>query len=72
MQMILHNYNLYQQKYLNFQQTLDEMARQPHVKYTTVENSLYQEYFENIADAEDKLFKKWELMTDNVTSIDYE
>ena len=39
------------------------MARQPHVKYTTVENSLYQGYFENMARAEDTFFNKWEEMT---------
>ena len=39
------------------------MAQQPDVKFTTVENSLYQEYFENMALAEDKLSNKWEEMT---------
>ena len=48
------------------------MARQPNVKYTTVENSLYQQYFENLALAEDKMFNEWDQMTGNVTSVETE
>ena len=48
------------------------MAQQPHVNYTTVENSLYYEYFNNLAKAEDKLFDKWVEMADNITSFDKE
>ena len=44
------------------------MARQSKINYTTVADSPYLEYFENMAGAEDELYKKWKEITLNCTS----
>lgn len=49
-------------------QSLEELARQSKINYTVVSNSPYMEYFENMAGAEDELYKKWKEITLNSTS----
>ena len=49
-------------------QSLEELARQSKINYTVVANSPYMEYFQNMAGAEDELYKKWKEITLNSTS----
>ena len=49
-------------------QSLEELARQSRINYTVVEGSPYMEYFQNMAGAEDELYKKWKEITLNSTS----
>lgn len=49
-------------------QNLEELARQSKINYTVVGGSPYLEYFQNMAGAEDELYKKWKEITLNSTS----
>ena len=49
-------------------QSLEELARQSRINYTTTANSPYFEYFKNMAGAEDELYRKWKEITLNRTS----
>ena len=49
-------------------QSLDELARQSRINYTTVLNSTYLEYFKNMAGAEEELYRKWKEITLNSSS----
>ena len=51
-------------------QSLEELARQSRINYTTTANSPYFEYFKNMAGAEDELYKKWKEITLNRSSSD--
>ncbi len=42
---------------------LEELAQQSKINYTVVEDSPYFEYFQNMASAEEDLYKKWKDMT---------
>ena len=42
---------------------LEELAQQSKINYTVVEDSPYYEYFQNMASAEEDLYKKWKDMT---------
>ncbi len=42
---------------------LEELAQQSKINYTVVEGSPYYEYFNNMASAEEDLYKKWKDMT---------
>jgi len=49
-------------------QSLDELARQSRINYTTVSDSPYLEYFKNMAGAEEELYRKWKEITLNSSS----
>ncbi len=49
-------------------QSLDELAKQSRIRYTTTANSPYLEYFKNMAGAEDELYRKWKEITLNRSS----
>lgn len=49
-------------------QSLDELARQSRINYTTVSDSPYFEYFKNMAGAEEELYRKWKEITLNSSS----
>lgn len=49
-------------------QSLEELARQSKINYTTTANSPYLQYFENMAGAEDELYRKWKEITLNRSS----
>ena len=49
-------------------QSLEELARQSRINYTTTNNSPYLEYFKNMAGAEDELYRKWKEITLNRSS----
>ncbi|XP_037085885.1 LOW QUALITY PROTEIN: ionotropic receptor 25a-like [Pollicipes pollicipes] len=48
--------------------SLEELARQSRIEYTVVANSSILEYFQNMATAEEELFRVWKEMTLNSTT----
>ena len=44
---------------------LEEMAKQSRINYTTVKDTVYFEYFENMANAEEELYQKWKELSLN-------
>ena len=46
-------------------QSLEELARQSKINYTVVDNTVYMEYFQNMAGAEEELYHKWKELTLN-------
>ncbi|XP_008546980.2 ionotropic receptor 25a [Microplitis demolitor] len=49
-------------------QSLEQLARQSKINYTVVNNSNAYQYFSNMKNAEDKLYKVWKEITLNSTS----
>ena len=45
--------------------SLEELARQSKINYTVVANSSYMEYFRNMANAEEDLYRVWKELTLN-------
>ena len=48
-------------------QGLEELARQSRVNYTTVKDTVYYDYFLNMASAEEELYQKWKELSLNGT-----
>ena len=51
-------------------QSLEELAKQSKINYSVVADSPYMEYFQNMAGAEEELYKKWKEITFNSTGSD--
>ena len=51
-------------------QSLEELAKQSKINYSVVADSPYMEYFQNMAGAEEELYKKWKEITLNSTGSD--
>ena len=49
-------------------QSLEELAKQSKINYSVVADSPYMEYFQNMAGAEEELYKKWKEITLNSSS----
>ncbi|THK33259.1 ionotropic receptor 25a [Diachasma alloeum] len=49
-------------------QSLEQLARQSRINYTVVANSTTHQYFQNMKNAEDKLYNVWKEITLNSTS----
>lgn len=49
-------------------QSLDQLARQSRINYTVVKNSDTHIYFQNMKNAEDKLYEMWKSLTLNSTT----
>ena len=46
-------------------QSLEELAKQSRINYTVVKDTVYYDYFVNMAGAEEELYQKWKELSLN-------